>query len=775
MGEYIKTLLDSSNIKSNKYLEIFHEIALDNERYSRNLKSLKYLLILNPEYVDERLEEYILVDAHMRVSGHRTQLNMEAVEALVETDAKKFAPEIIRLLEEDKHKTAHEYEVYARLHHSRVNDYSDKLLTIWESYKSEELALNQFTGGRRAYSEGTFSINKQKVTVSENAADLHFSESQKHGTDFLKSYLGEDLIIYPRMLSYIEDKLKEESVSYLIKALKQDTGLFYSYIKYTRSLFELLSKHNYDSHIETLIDYCINAKPSDLKVASEYLAQLDDKIVPYAKELLGGKTVSHRLAGALILSKIENADVQAHLNEATDKEKNDTTRNVMLDAIAQLRFAKPYSLPEARHMIALAEKRKKLAKWGEKFLDEDKLPTLYWNDDKELTQDEVRFLFYRMKQAKGLNSDIEARQVIKNIDASKSPKFALHLLTAFVESGSNTKLKHYLTLTGLLGGDEGLTKLNTLFKKCIADKRSKMAEYVLGAIAMIGSDKALRIIEVISRKYANKKPKLSEYAGQCLDAAATELGITKDQLADRIIPNFDFDGIFKEFDVEGETYRAFVNSDFRLIYYNEDNKSRKSVPPAASKEIKKEFKEIGKEINTISKSQSGRLEKYMVEDRKWPVEVWQEFFQSNPIMFVFAMKLLWSVFDKDGKFVEGFYCDEECALYNHEDEEIELEEGQKIGIMHPLDLTPETLKAWQDKIYEISMVTIFPTVDRQVFTKQKDELEKNHTKIFYKMDVPKGADFTASYLVKKGWVKSPSDGGSADFTKTLQTNLIGYR
>lgn len=70
-----------------------------------------------------------------------------------------------------------------------------------------------------------------------------------------------------------------------------------------------------------------------------------------------------------------------------------------------------------------------------------------------------------------------------------------------------------------------------------------------------GTNKALRSIEVISRKMANKKPKISKLALESLEAAASELGITQDQLSDRIIPDFDFEGPYKTFEVNGEEFR----------------------------------------------------------------------------------------------------------------------------------------------------------------------------------------------------------------------------
>ena len=774
-GTYLKNLLSTKKSllgRNPKHEELIHKIVLDEEnRRSRDnlrLGTLEFFLRVNPQLIGNKMQDYLSkVHWEYTSSSYLHDLDLDAISVLVKEDPLAYKEVILNALDSYDTNFIEEYSVYYQLHMHTDSDYREKLNSIWEDYASK------VAKSTNAYSGSLYiKTRDENIPLSHGAMALAFDESKDTGLKFLDGYFDKGHTIHTDFISKIDETLKEECLPYLMKALKQDTSVHYRHRYFFKTFCEILEKYDYDTHLERLLEYCIkDARRNDLETLCVSLSKNTPTIIANAIDLLHGSTVAQRKVGALILSHISDPDVEATLNDAVDKEKNDKTRNVILEALKERRFSSPYNLDQVQEMIRQAGDRKKL-KWTEKVLMEAELPALYWKNGKELSNEEVRFLFYRLKQVSGIGIDPEMKQAINQIDSSKSPKFALLLLDVFKHSNADAKLKHYLTLTGLLGGDEGLHKLNTLFRKCLTDKRTKMASYILGAIAMIGSDKALRIIEVISRKYANKKPKLAKAALEMLEAAASEHGLTSDELADKIIPDFDFEGVYKEIAIEGEIYRAFVNSDFKLIYYNEDNKSRKSLPKAATAEQKKAFREIAKEITVVSKSQAGRLEKYLVEGRQWKASEWEAFFQSNPIMFVFAMKLLWSVFDEEGNFVKGFYCDEDTSLYDHEDEEIELDEGHSVGIMHPLDMNDEQRKIWQDKVYDMGFITVFPTINRSIFAKNSAESNLNHTKHFSYEDIPRGADHVVSYLVKKGWTKHAGDGGHAYFTKTLFSHDI---
>jgi hypothetical protein len=69
--------------------------------------------------------------------------------------------------------------------------------------------------------------------------------------------------------------------------------------------------------------------------------------------------------------------------------------------------------------------------------------------------------------------------------------------------------------------------------------------------------------------------------------------------------------------VEWGRIRAFVNADFGLSFINESNKIRKSVPPNTSKELKQSSKKLKRRYAMWLNRKAGRLEKYMLDERRW--------------------------------------------------------------------------------------------------------------------------------------------------------------
>ena len=749
-----------------KYIdEIFSK---DNYVAERRIFWVSYLIDYCPEGLADDPYEYLWKkDYHIP-----RKLDFQILHLFLDEDPVKYESLANRALDEYSALPEHRFSVYLKLAKVVPDKYDQLIRALGEfhlHYFTQVPAKDHYYHNANTHGQGYLANAYSNYLLSIDPVK---------GKERIEQFIADAVFLTPSYLRFLEEKFKVESVPMLLTGLTKDYAHVPSNEKeYYRHIISLLSRYDLREHIDALITFSINNGDKKSRIAlAKVLASYPDLIIPKAADLLNGKTVDERVTGALLLSVISTEQVKEILNGAVDRETNDDTRDIILEALNDQRFAESWSKEKVRQMITRADARKKLSKWTEKFVAEDKLPALYWKDSPEkLNEKEVRFLFYRMKRSRGMNSDSEAKQLIIHLDTDRTASFAKFLVAAFQESNADSKLKYYLTLGGLLGDDDMMHNLHMLFKKSVADKRVRMAEYVIGALAMIGSNRALRIVESIFRKYANKKPTLSEAAKEALTAAATELNISMDELGDRIIPDFDFDGLYKSIDVEGETLRAFVNEEFKINYFNEDNKLRKSLPATASKELKTELKEIEKEINDVIKTQPGRLEKCMLDERRWEVEQWRNYFLQHPIMFVYAMKLLWGEYDSFGKLIQAFQVTQDTTLINSHDEEIEISEGNKIGIVHPIHLTEEPREAWKDKFYQGNITTLFPILDREVFT-IADETDPNgsSSKRFFEKAVPKGADFVNTFLVKQNWLKSSGDGGRSEFTKIFNEGLKAY-
>lgn len=237
-----------------------------------------------------------------------------------------------------------------------------------------------------------------------------------------------------------------------------------------------------------------------------------------------------------------------------------------------------------------------------------------------------------------------------------------------------------------------------------------------------------------------------------LEAAAEELGISTHELGDRIIPDFGFEGLFRLFTVGDESYRAFIDSNFKIAFFTDDNKKLKAIPRAASTELKDEFKAIAKEIRDITKSQSSRLEYYLIIQRRWDIKNWQQFFLQNPVMFIYATRLLWGIYNEQGELIQTFLCNEDTSLIDVEQEEITIEAGV-IGIVHPSQLDSSQLQQWKQLFFDLSIDPIFAQLDRPVPEKKDIDFSKCIIHAFAGKKMKQGS--IRSTLERYGWHKGP--------------------
>ncbi|MFN0200822.1 MAG: DUF4132 domain-containing protein, partial [Bacteroidia bacterium] len=363
----------------------------------------------------------------------------------------------------------------------------------------------------------------------------------------------------------------------------------------------------------------------------------------------------------------------------------------------------------------------------------------------------MQFLFYRQSQIKTMKTDIELKPILPLIAQENQAKFADAVLQHFIDKGEDSKLKYLLTLVTLFGNEDTMERVKARVGKLVDLGRGKMAENIVHALALNGSNKSLRAIEFFSRKYASKQKNIGAAALQAFDIAAKERGITAFELADLITPNFGFEGLYKTFYIGEKEYRAFIDNQFKLAYLDEDNKKTATLPKAASAELKEEFKAVGKEVREVVKSQSLRMEHYMVTQRRWQVEDWQAFYLNNPVMFVYAMKLIWGVFDEEGNLIDTFRVTEDVELLNIEYEEIELESPNTVGMIHPLMIEEDVKMAWQQQLAEDKIEPIFPQLNRPVKFPEEEEKARKILKNFV------GKAFNGGQLrgklEKSGWLR----------------------
>ncbi|WP_300758224.1 DUF4132 domain-containing protein [uncultured Brachyspira sp.] len=292
---------------------------------------------------------------------------------------------------------------------------------------------------------------------------------------------------------------------------------------------------------------------------------------------------------------------------------------------------------------------------------------------------------------------------------------ALEMLYIYWKDSNYEAAKKNILIPYLLYSDNSkIDKVYPLIKEFAKGSRTVMGAFIVKCIALNGKSYALILVDSLTRKAPTAK--IKEVAIETMENAAYLLDMTTDELSDRIIPNFGFDRKGeKVLRYGGEAKRTFtlsINNDLELtITDNDKQKIIKSLPAPNSKDdkteadnAKKECTALKKEIKTLVQSQKIRLQKVLLNGRKWTYDNFKTVFVENPIMNLFALKLIWGVYDENNNLIESFRYMEDGTFNTVDEEEYTLKENALITLVHPSELNSDTISKWKTQLsdYEIS-------------------------------------------------------------------------
>ena len=288
-------------------------------------------------------------------------------------------------------------------------------------------------------------------------------------------------------------------------------------------------------------------------------------------------------------------------------------------------------------------------------------------------------------------------------------------------------------------------------------------------------------MDSFSRKFKFRQVKNA--AADALVYAAKELGITTEQLADRIVPDLGFDKDCSQiFDYGTRKFTVYLNPALELEIYDEQKKKLKNLPaPGKRDEEEKanaayaQFKLVKKEMKTAVATQKLRLELALATDRRWTVPEWKALFVNKPVMHQFAIGLVWGMYEGN-TLLETFRYMEDGTFNTREQDEYclkEAGENKNIGLVHPVELTEDELAEWKEQLEDYEVIQPFEQLDRPVYVVTEEE------KNTFAMDRMKGRKVNglslSSKLMKNGWYRgSVQDaGGYYEFFTESQSLGIG--
>jgi hypothetical protein len=309
-----------------------------------------------------------------------------------------------------------------------------------------------------------------------------------------------------------------------------------------------------------------------------------------------------------------------------------------------------------------------------------------------------------------------------NADRTSLDAFCWALFERWMNGGAPSKEKWGLTAIGLLGGDFCAVKITPQLREWPGLGKHTLAKHGLEVLRAIGSEAALMQLNIIAEKV--KFPGLQRNARAFMAEIAKERGLSKEELADRLVPDLGLDDKgTRTFDFGPRSFKVVIGPDLKPKVREADGKVRGDLPkPNAKDDATKattagaDWKLLKKLFKDSVKVQSERLEKAMLDRRTWAPPDFRTYLVEHPVMSHVARTLLWGCFDKKGACTAAFRVTEDRELVDANDNPFELPSALRIGVVHPMQISAEERSKWGQVFGDYELVSPFPQLGRAIFT-----------------------------------------------------------
>ncbi|MGX1805907.1 DUF4132 domain-containing protein [Nocardia sp. NPDC055321] len=324
---------------------------------------------------------------------------------------------------------------------------------------------------------------------------------------------------------------------------------------------------------------------------------------------------------------------------------------------------------------------------------------------------------------------------------------------------------------GLVGDDETARRLGALIRVWPGEAGHARAVSGLDVLTALGTDVALMQLNGIAEKVKFKG--LKTKAQEKVAEVAESLGLTAEQLADRLVPEFglnadgrlvlDFGprGFVVGFDeqlkptvsdaVRGDD-GAWQAAGLRKALPKPGPKDDPELAPAAAKL----FAALKKDVRTAAADQIRRFERAMVLGRRWTAAEHRRLFVEHPLLWHLSRRLVWVTLDAEGAVTGSFRVAEDRSYADAADEPIDVAPDTLVALAHPLHLG-SALSEWAEVFADYEILQPFPQLQRETYAFEESELGTDVLDRLTGLSLPTG---TLLGLGRFGWERGePMDGG----------------
>ncbi len=450
---------------------------------------------------------------------------------------------------------------------------------------------------------------------------------------------------------------------------------------------------------------------------------------PELKAMLFSKKGQEREMAVQVLKGWGAEHYQKELEEALQKEKSKKIKTLLAEClgVADEEAAVQAEEQGAEQLAAKLLKggKKKKVSWAyvTPFSDVHKLDGTLASDDYL----QALLVAYADLPLPGVSTD--AGKLSACLEPGELSVYMDQLFGKWLEAGAESKKKWVLYAASIHGGERIVPILYHQIQEWPQASRGALAAEAVKALALNGTAEALLLVDQIARKFKFRQVKNA--AGTALSYAAEQLHISREELEDRIVPNLGFDEKMEQvFDYGARSFRVYLSPSLELEVFDGSGKKLKSLPAPGKRDEEEKakaayeaFKQIKKQLKTVVNNQKLRLEQALSVERLWTAEKWRELFVKNPVMHQFAIGLVWGRYE-DGTLMDTFRYMEDGSFNTVDEDEYELPKDGSIGLVHPIELDEESLKAWKEQLSDYEVVQPIEQLERPIYRMAGEELEQ---------------------------------------------------
>lgn len=350
--------------------------------------------------------------------------------------------------------------------------------------------------------------------------------------------------------------------------------------------------------------------------------------------------------------------------------------------------------------------------------------------------------------------------VTRTADAASLAEFAWALFEQWRLAALPAEESWVLHALGPLGDDETVRRLTPVIRSWPGEGAHHRAVEGLDVLAAIGSDVALLHLHGISQRVRFKALKVR--STEKIAEVAAGLGLTGEQLSDRLVPDFGLapDGS-TVVDYGTRTFTVRFDEQLRPYVQDSDGRRRKDLPKPGARDDaelapaeRKRFSALKKDVRTVASDQVRRLEAAMVTGRSWTAREFGELFVGHPLLWHLVRRLVW--LSEEEAATTTFRVTEDRTFADAGDKTFALSGEAAVRLPHPLHLGEE-LATWSEMFAARGILQPFPQLARAVCAPTEEEADSHRLTRFEGLKVPTGQILG---LERRGWQRGvPQDAG----------------